>query len=153
MISASSRNRAAARRVVGVPVLDLLEGDLAVQLLVAGDEDLAQAPLGVRPEDAEPKPQGGRGSYPAASTSTDGAIRPAGDHADQTGMEIRIRDPFQVLPGCFERGDRAQAPGGIIVVQAQEFLDQGFEYAMPDAGQDSLFGEDLTEGSRLVDRP
>ena len=29
--------------VVGVAVLDLLQGDLAVQLLVVGDEDLAQA--------------------------------------------------------------------------------------------------------------
>ena len=32
-----------AGRVVGVAVVDLLEGDLAVQLLVEGDEDVAQA--------------------------------------------------------------------------------------------------------------
>ena len=44
----------AAVGVVGVAVLDLLERDLAVQLLVVGHEDLAQAAAGVGPEDAEP---------------------------------------------------------------------------------------------------
>ena len=40
--------------------LDLLQRHLAVQLLVAGDVDLAQAPLGVQPQDPEPAPRGGR---------------------------------------------------------------------------------------------
>ena len=38
--------------VVGVDGLDLLQGHLAVQLPVEGDEDLAQPAPGVRPEDA-----------------------------------------------------------------------------------------------------
>ena len=50
----------AAVGVVGVVVEDLLEGDLAVQLGVEGDEDLAQAALGVGPEDPEPAALGGR---------------------------------------------------------------------------------------------
>ena len=54
MTSASKRNRAWLSRVVGVAVLDLLQGDLAVQLLVQGDEDLAQPAPGVRPDDPEP---------------------------------------------------------------------------------------------------
>ena len=44
----------AAGRVVGVPVPHRLEGDLPVQLLVVGDEDLAEAAGGVGPQDAEP---------------------------------------------------------------------------------------------------
>ena len=39
MISASSRNRPPADRIVGVFVEKLLEGDLAVQFAVHGDED------------------------------------------------------------------------------------------------------------------
>ena len=56
------RNRRAAGRVVGVAVEDLLEGDLAVQLGVEGDEDGAQAAPGVGPEDAEPLAVGGGGA-------------------------------------------------------------------------------------------
>ena len=40
-----------AVRVVGMPVLDLLEGHLAMQLLVPSHEDLAQPAPRVRPQD------------------------------------------------------------------------------------------------------
>ena len=43
-------------RVVGVPLLDFLEGDLTAHLLVAGDEHLAQPAPGVRPKDAKANP-------------------------------------------------------------------------------------------------
>ena len=56
MISASRRNRGPALGPVGMLLLDLLEGDLAVELLVAGQEDHAQAPLGVEPHDLEALP-------------------------------------------------------------------------------------------------
>ena len=49
----------AAGRVVGVPVEDLLERHLAVELGVEGDEDRAQSAAGVGPEDAEPLAVGG----------------------------------------------------------------------------------------------
>ena len=48
--------------VVGVSVADLLEGHLAVQLLVAGDVDGAQAAGPVQPQDAEPHAGGGGGA-------------------------------------------------------------------------------------------
>ena len=60
MISASSRNRARLAGSSAWRSLDLLQRHLAVQLLVAGDEDLAQAAPGVRPEDAEPRARRGR---------------------------------------------------------------------------------------------
>ncbi len=44
----------AAVRVVGAFGSELLERDLAIQLGVEGHGDLAKAPLGMRPEDAEP---------------------------------------------------------------------------------------------------
>src|SRR5215472_16868832 len=56
-----------AVRFVGVAILDLLQRHRAVELLVECDRDLAQAALGVGPEDAEPGaggcggPQGGWG--------------------------------------------------------------------------------------------
>ena len=59
VISASSRKRCAAGRVVGVSVEDLLERHLAVQLGVERDEDGAQAAVGVGPEDAESQAIGG----------------------------------------------------------------------------------------------
>ena len=36
-----------------MPVLDLLEGDLAVEFFIKGHEDLAQAPLGMRTKNAK----------------------------------------------------------------------------------------------------
>ena len=45
-----------AVRIVGVLVLDLLEGDFAVQFLVVGHEDLAEPAAGMRPENAKTQP-------------------------------------------------------------------------------------------------
>src|SRR5262249_61163831 len=42
-----------ALRLIGVPRLDLLEGHLAVEFLIAGHEYLAQAAPGVRPQDTK----------------------------------------------------------------------------------------------------
>ena len=72
----------AAVGVVGVPVLDLLERHLAVQLLVVGDEDLAQAAAGVRAEDAEPLARGGGHAIEARRD-----FRRAGESAGQVSRE------------------------------------------------------------------
>ena len=50
----------AAGRVVGVLLEDLLQRDLAVQLLVEGDEDGAEPAVDEGPQDAEPLALGGR---------------------------------------------------------------------------------------------
>ena len=47
---------------VGLRGLDLLEGDLAAELLVVRHEHLAETAPGVRPQDAVPRPEGGRGA-------------------------------------------------------------------------------------------
>src|SRR5262249_45392580 len=57
-----------APRIIGIPVLDLLQRHLAAQLLVAGQVDLTESPLGVRPKDLEPKPGSGRGPCRALTT-------------------------------------------------------------------------------------
>src|SRR6185312_4434787 len=46
--------------VVGVSVLDLLEGDLAVELVVEGHRDRAEADAGMRPDDPGSAVPGGR---------------------------------------------------------------------------------------------
>ena len=58
----------AAVRVVGVAWEDLLEGDLAVELGVEGDEDGAQTARGVGPEDAEPLAVGGGRAHGKAAS-------------------------------------------------------------------------------------
>ncbi len=59
--------------VVGVVVLDALEGDFTLQLLVERGEDLAEAAPGVRAEDAEPGSARCWCAWvaPSASSSTD----------------------------------------------------------------------------------
>ena len=50
----------ASRAVVGMFVLDFLEGDLAVELVVEGDRDDAEPAAGMRPDDPEATVPGGR---------------------------------------------------------------------------------------------
>ena len=83
-------------------VVDLLEGDLAVQLVVEGDEDLARAAPGVGPEDAE------RGSRPRSVEAT---TEPAGRCGSPSvgGREPTARE--RGWPGRRGRGPRQGSRG------------------------------------------
>jgi hypothetical protein len=91
---------AAAVGVVGMERLDLLESDLAVQLLVKGDENLAQAPLGMRPQ------------HPVAETvppdevhGADGGSLVGRAAMRQAGLDIGIGDCRQRLAYVRSRGE------------------------------------------------
>src|SRR5262249_13225141 len=119
----------------------------------AGEGDATQAPLGVRPDDAKARGGGGGGSYRAATARVGGPVRTGGDDPSEGGPELGIADAPHVPPGRPTRGDRAQAPDVIIVVLAQVFFGKGSEQAGWGARQGSLFGEDLTERSGLIQDP
>ena len=73
---------AAALRVIGVRVEDLLERDLAMQLAVESHEDGAEPAAGVRPQDAKSLAVAGRGADGVAgvrsgSTSSSGSVGPS----------------------------------------------------------------------------
>ena len=74
----------AAGRVVGVPVKDLLERDLAIQLLVERHENGAQASLGMRSQHPKPPVVGGGRAQGEAS----GALGVAVDGRCLTGGRV-----------------------------------------------------------------
>ena len=102
MISASSRKRCAAGRVVGVLVEDLLEGDLAVELGVEGDEDGAQAAAGVGAQDAEPLAVGSRRAVGIAGGAVGVGVlgrAMAGGHQAERRPDVRVAQVGQALAG------------------------------------------------------
>ena len=118
MISASSRNRARlVLGVVGVPGLDLLEGDLALELAIAGDPDLADAPLGVRTDELEPLVAREAGKLGPSSKSP-----PPPRVTGQRGGQARGLVEARTLPGCGAlqlRQHVLSQPLGIPGVQAR----------------------------------
>ena len=126
MISASSRNRCAADRVVGVLVEDLLEGHLAVQLAVERHEDGAQAALGVGPEDAEPLAVGGGGADGVAGGAVGVAVG-AGAELGEGGLDLRVAEGGEGLAGGAAGGDRGEALLGVAAVLLEVQRDDGLD--------------------------
>jgi hypothetical protein len=126
--------------VVGVPVLDLLEGDLAAQLLVAGHEHLAQAPLGVRPQDQEAA--GGRGGGVGAGGVGVVAGRGRAD-VDQAGLHVGVGDLAQVLAQRPDRAEGGQALLRVVAVLRQVALHAGFQPGAVVGVEGPLLDEDL----------
>src|SRR5262249_51141754 len=79
-----------ALRLGGVPRLDLLQGDLAMEFLVTGYENLAQATPSVRPQDAK----AGDGSGGTADDLGAGGVgidlRPLRGDMHQAGQHVAI---------------------------------------------------------------
>ena len=96
---------AAADRVVGVVVEDLLQRHLAVQFVVERHEDGAQATPGVRPEDAEPLAVGRGGAHGVVGreVGVGGAVavgRPVpGPDTDERRSEVRVAHAGQPHAG------------------------------------------------------
>src|SRR5262245_43654846 len=95
----------AATLIVSVAVEDLLQGHLAMQLGVEGDEDGAQAAPGMRAEDPEPLAVAG-GRAPGISGGSVGGItggavsvgfRRARADWRQRGVEFVVADPDQAF--------------------------------------------------------
>ena len=124
VISASTTKRARLSLVGGVIELDPLEGDVAVQLLVAGDVDLAQAAAVVEADDPEAAlGVGGRAFLvPIRGALAVGVFTGVAGEAEieEAGLEVEVGELLEVVadrgddgerrPGC-ARG-RSRAAGG-----------------------------------------
>ena len=109
-------------RLEGKLSLDFLKGNITVQLGVAGNEDLAQSPRGMRSKNDE----AGSGRRRAADDRRSDTSRrvvllalPRGRNMPQAGSDLRIGDARKVLANRADRGEGCQALLGIIV----EFLE------------------------------
>ena len=133
-----------------MPVLDLLEGDLAVQLLVAGDEDLTQAARGVEPEDAEPGPVGVRAAARVGPGGPDVVLRwGVAGYPGEAGLEVGVVDRLQVGPGGAERAERGQAPLGVAAVHREVLLDQRLQQGVGVGVEAQRSSRDLPNGRDL----
>ncbi len=141
----------AADLVVGVVVEDLLEGDLAVQLAVDGDEDGPQAPLGVRPQDAEPLASARRGADRHRGRGVL-ARRVRADERDAP-REVGIAQRGELFPGRRPDGDGGQGLLGVAAVQLELLLRHAGEERAALGVDRALFDEDLGEGLALVPGP
>ena len=124
-----SQEAGPAVRVVSVSVADLLQGHVAVQLLVTGDVNGPQAACPVEPQDAEPH-AGGRGGAGRAGTLARGVldrmlVRPGG--AGEVGLQLGVGDLLQILAGRTERAECGQALSGVAAVPLEVLADQGLE--------------------------
>ena len=153
MISASQQEARAAVGVVGVLLLDLLEGDLAVQLLVAGDEDLAQAALGVRPQDAKTRAGRRRVRPPNCARVAEGSASFARGHMGQAGVHVLVGQAFEVLAHGAGRAHGVEAPLRVVAVLLEVLEHEGVEQGAAFGVQGALVLEDLRQGRGLIEQP
>jgi hypothetical protein len=140
---------------VGESVADLLEGHLAVQLLVAGDVDGAQAAGPVQPQDVKPHASGSGGASRACAQGRvfrDRTIVVPGD-AGETALEFKVGDSFQIPADRIERIDRGQALFQIeamdLDVLAGQCLDERVGFGVDGAALE----QDSPEAPGLVGDP
>jgi hypothetical protein len=164
---------AAAVRVVGPLPLDFLEGDLAVQFLVLGHEDLAQSPLGVGAEDLETgvrrqgiarpiraagfaqrsERESGLAARHKGAGGAGVGVRPGGRNVGQAGLHVGVGDLAQILPDRPEGADRRQTFLDVVAVQFQVPPDHDVQ-EVPVLGPEPLvLDQDLPEWGGLLQDP
>src|SRR5262249_24894899 len=143
--------------VVGMTILDLLERHLAVELLVAGDEDLAEPPLGMRPEDAEADPRGTRradhrGAGVEVAVDVPGR-GPRDADAGQASLEVDVVEHRQARAGGSDRAERREALLRVAAVGPDVLVDQGRQQGVSLARQRPTLDQEVAERSAFIDRP
>ena len=128
-------------------VQDLLEGHLAMQLLIQGHEDGAQAAPGVRSEHAEPLAIGrGRadGVAGGAVGVTVGLARGrSGAETGEGALDVGVADLGQALAGRAAGGDGGQALLGAAAVLLEVPRDQGLD-------RGAVVGVEIAAGDEVV---
>ena len=143
--------------VVGVAVLDLLEGDLAVKFVVQRHRDDAEPAAGVRPDHPEPAVPGGghaeRGRHAGLERVGRWGDRLAGAEVAEAGLEVGVGDPAEVLGHRADRAEGLQAPGGVAAVGPDVLVDQGFEQGVTRLRQVAPLDEQGPQWGFLADDP
>ena len=144
----------AADHIIGVPLEDLLERDLAMQLLVQCHEDSAQATPGVGAEDAESQPVGGRGADGEAGGAVGAAIGTRADIGQSVlDLGVTIGDGVEGCASGRSRGDGGEAPLGaaavLLQVPGHQRLDGGPVVGVKMAHGDEVLGQ----RPALLERP
>ena len=141
----------AAGRVVGVPVQDLFEGDLAVQFGVERNEDRPESALGMWPENAKPLSLGGEAGGVASGAV--GVILPihgrgvAGGGIAERLVDIRVAQVCQVFTGGPAGRDGGEARCDIATVGLDVQLGQGLNIR-------PLCGVEIAQSDQVVgERP
>jgi hypothetical protein len=78
---------------------------------------------------------------------------PGYGHLGQAGLDVGVADPLQLFARRTEEGERRQAPFGVVAVQLQVVLDEGFKHGVGVALQCPLIDEDLSQGLGLLQHP
>ena len=126
--------------VICVPRLDLFQRHLAVQLAVAGHEDLAQPPAGMGPQNLETRPVGrdvGNGGQRVVNR------RRRARQLGQTGVQLAVGDAAQLRAYRFGSGQRRQATLGVVAVLFEMAPHQPFEQFAIGRGEGALIEQDL----------
>jgi hypothetical protein len=145
---------AAVAGIVGIAVLDLLQRHVAVQLGVAGEEDLAEAAAGVGPQDAEPRP---KGAGCAEAGPADGAVgvvvRACGGDVNQAGVELGVSDAGEVPAHRPDGAEGFQARPRIAAAGLEVPGDESLEQGAIVGPHRLALDQDLPHGERLVGDP
>jgi hypothetical protein len=134
----------AAVGVVGAVVEDLLEGHLAVQLLVAGDEEGAQAAAVVEAEDAVSLPVRGGGADGVGGGELGVAVAVGAEgEADERRVDLRVAEGGEAPPDRRPDSDGGQALLGVAAVLLEVLGGQRLDQA-------ALLGVEMAEGLEVV---
>ena len=119
--------------VAGVHLLDPLQRHDAVELLVAGDVDLAQGAAVVEADDLESSlgVGGGAGVVPALGVARRGRCsRPSvGGKAEEeeAGLEVEVGHDLEVIPDLGDDREHGETAFGVLAVLLEVLLDEDIE--------------------------
>src|SRR5262249_38215598 len=142
----------AADRVVGVGVEDLLQRHLAVQLLVQGDEDGAEAAAGVRPQYPESLAVTGRGPDREAGRAVGVGVGLVvagrggrGGPASEGSLDFRYAQTRKALASGRTGGDGGEAAlraaAVLLYVPGDEGVNGGPVVLVEGAHRDEVLGQ------------
>ncbi len=140
------------RRIVAMASLYFLERDLAVQLDIAGDKDLAQAALRVWPQDAEARAGGGRRAREGGGRVWV-IVRPGLREMRDAGLNVRVGDLLEFAANRVRRADCGEALLWIVAVLGNVHIDHHVDHVAHAGRQGAGVDENLAQRLAFVEDP
>src|SRR5579864_3539675 len=132
---------------------DLLESDLAAELVVAGDVDPAEPALAVEAKDAEPR-AGAAGRRGVGRRRPGVAAGPGGPGGrSEAGLQVAIVELLQVVADRAQRTGRREARLGVASVLFEVLCDQRLQQRPAGLVERPAIREELGQGPGLVGYP